>query len=269
MTLSMTTHAAAAPRDGARAFWVLTAASAALLALSGLGLATDPRLIDGVPVWMKPAKFALSFTLLFATMALVAERLSPAVRQGRALAALGILMAVNYGAEMAYMIWRAARAEHSHFNLSTPFAETAYTLMGVSAVLLIAGVAWQGVMAWRDRAAELGPQTRAGILWGFGLTFALTFVVAGYLGGNGGHHVGTPVTGAALPLFGWSMEVGDLRPAHFASIHAMQALPLLGLWLDRRAVEAPRPMRLAAAGWTALTFALFAQALMGLPLVSA
>lgn len=71
-----------------------------------------------------------------------------------------------------------------------------------------------------------------------------------------------------LPHFGWSGVTGDLRPAHFAAFHAMQALPLLGLWLDRRGDRAPlRAVRIAAGLYGALTLAIFAQALMGLPLM--
>ena len=254
-------------RDGATALWILTGVSLALLALYAIGLIADPRLLDGAPVWMKPFKFALSFVLLFATMALVAERLSPVVREGRGLAILSAMMGANFLTEMLYMSYRAGLAEHSHFNLGTPAAALAYALMGVSAVALIAGVAWLGLIAWRDRAADLGPQLRLGILLGFALTFALTLIVAGYLSNNGGHHVGTPVTGAAIPLLGWSLEVGDLRPAHFLSIHAMQALPLAGLWLDRRGVVGALPMVGIGALYMALTLAVFAQALLGLPLV--
>ena len=69
-----------------------------------------------------------------------------------------------------------------------------------------------------------------------------------------------------LPFVGWATATGDLRPAHFLSLHAMQVLPLFGLWLDRRGtVHAVRPVRLAAVGYSLLTMAVFAQALLGLP----
>ena len=62
----------------------------------------------------------------------------------------------------------------------------------------------------------------------------LTLVTAGALSSNGGHFVGVPGAGAGtVPLFGWSTSVGDLRPAHFLALHAMQALPLLGWLADR------------------------------------
>ena len=76
------------------------------------------------------------------------------------------------------------------------------------------------------------------------------------------------MSGAAVPFLGWSGEVGDLRPAHFLALHAMRALPLLGLWLERRGVAAPdRTVAAAGVGYAVVTLAVFGQALMGLPLV--
>jgi hypothetical protein len=129
-----------------------------------------------------------------------------------------------------------------------------------------------GVLGWivrRDKNADLGVALREGIWLGFLLSFCLTMIVAAYLSAMTGHHVGVHPEGApTLPLFGWSGVTGDLRPAHFLSLHAMQALPLLGLWLDRRGVAAPlRAIRLAAAGYSVLTFGIFAQGLLGMPLV--
>ncbi len=82
-----------------------------------------------------------------------------------------------------------------------------------------------------------------------------------------GHCVGTPTPDVpAVWFLGWSGQVGDYRPAHFASIHVFQALPLLGLWLDRTGRSARR-VTVAALLWTALTLGLFVQALMGLPVI--
>ena len=41
----------------------------AVLALTALGLALDPRLVTGAPVWLKPAKFALSISIYAFTLA--------------------------------------------------------------------------------------------------------------------------------------------------------------------------------------------------------
>ena len=249
--------------------WSLTAVAAALTLLALVWAPFDPRLIDGTPVWAKPLKFALSFVALFATLALVEDRLSPRWRDGLILRGMTAVMGTAMVLEMGYMIYQAARAEASHFNFSTPFHEIMYvSVMGTGAVLLVLGIAVFGVAAARDRDAALTPGLRSGVTWGFVLSFVLTLIVAGTMSSGTGHHVGTPVLDTRLPLVGWSAEVGDLRPAHFLSLHAMQALPVLGLLLDRAGTARPgRTVALAGAGYAALTLAVFAQALMGLPLI--
>jgi hypothetical protein len=251
-------------------FHVLTVVSAILLAVSVAWGLVDARLIDGVPVWMKPLKFALSFVALFGTIALVERQMSPAARGGWTLKITGWVMAAAFLSEMAYMMYQGARGEASHFNVGTPFHRFMYeVVMAAGAVSLVLGVAVIGWLVKRDRAAGLGAGLREGIWLGFAATFGLTMITAGYLSVNGGHFVGLHTEDAAtVPLFGWSGVTGDLRPAHFASIHAMQVLPLLGLWLDRRGEDAAvRGVRIGTVAYAVLTLALFAQALMGMPLI--
>jgi hypothetical protein len=249
--------------------WALTGFSLALL----LGFAAagwlDARTLDGANVWLKPGKFALSLMVLYATMALVAERLFAAVREGRVMRITLAVMTMAGVGEMAYIAAQAGRGVHSHFSVQTPFTALMYTLMGLGAVALVLGIGVVGVLAWRDRAARFGPALRLGVGLGFVLSAVLTFVIAGYLGGHGSHFIGTPLPGAAtVPWLGWSLSVGDLRPAHFLALHAMQVLPLLGLWLDRSGRSGRTHWLWAAAvGYAALTVAAFVQALMGLPLL--
>jgi hypothetical protein len=248
--------------------WSLAGLSLALLLGFTLAGALDGRLLAGTNVWLKPAKFAVSFVVLFMTMALVVERLSPAVRQGRLLRTTLAVMVVATVGEMAYIGAQAGRGVHSHFSVSTPFTALMYSLMRLGAVALVVGIGIVGVLAWRDRSARFAAPLRVAIGIGFVLSAVLTLVVAGYLAGHGSHSVGAPsADGARVPLFGWSLEVGDLRPAHFLALHAMQALPLLGLWLARHGREGTALLWAAAAAYFAFTLAIFVQALMGLPLL--
>jgi len=262
-----------APATGAAKptqFQTLTVVSLVLLALTVLWGFVDARLIDGVPVWMKPLKFALSFVVLFATIALVEPRLSERARDGWTLRIVGWVMAAAVLSEMAYMMYQGARVEASHFNVGTPFHRFMYeVVMAAGAVSLVACTAVIGWVVKRDEGADLSPALREGIWLGFGMTFVLAMITAGYLSFVGGHHVGLHPEGApTVPLFGWSGVTGDLRPAHFAAIHAMQALPLLALWLDRKGqTGSVRTIRLAAIGYTALTLAVFGQAILGMPLI--
>jgi hypothetical protein len=251
-------------------FQTLTVVAIVLLALTVLWGFVDARTIEGVPVWMKPLKFALSFAVLFGTIALVEPRLSERARDGWTLRIVGWVMAAAFLSEMAYMMYQAGRAEPSHFNVSTPFHRLMYEgVMAAGAVALVLGTAVIGWVVKRDKAADLSPALREAIWLGFLLTFVLTMITAGYLSVNGGHFVGLHPEGAAtVPLFGWSGVTGDLRPAHFAALHVMQALPLLALWLGRNEqIGSVRTIRLAALGYAGVTFAVFAQAILGMPLI--
>lgn len=251
-------------------FTTLAIVALVLVAVSLMWALVDTRTVEGVAVWMKPLKFALSFVVLFCTIALIETRLSPKVRAGWTLQIVAWVMAAAFLSEMAYMMYQAARAEASHFNLSTPFTALMYrTVMAAGAVALVAATAVVGWVALRDADARLSPAMREAIWLGCLLSFVLTMIVAGYMSVGSSRFVGLHPEGApTLPLFGWSGVTGDLRPAHFASLHAMQSLPLLALWLDRGGRDGAVPViRWAAAAYVLVTLALFGQALMGLPLV--
>ena len=257
------------PINGASAFSHL-ALSAAGMAVLTLGmLILDARTLAGEPVWLKPFKFAVSFAILFATLALVAGRFSDRW-QRNAFVGLAVLAAgAAFAFEMAYIGAQAARAEPSHFNEATAFHERMYSLMGLGASGLMAAIATVGAAAWLDRSARLGDATRLAIVAGFLGTVVLTLFVAGELAGNGGRYIGIPTEGGPrLPVLGWSMEVGDLRPAHFLSLHMMQALPLMGMLADRRNLG--RGTIVAGATlYAAVTLLVYLQAVLGLPLLGA
>jgi hypothetical protein len=88
---------------------------------------------------------------------------------------------------------------------------------------------------------------------------------------GGAHTVGAADGGPGLPLVGWSTEAGDLRVAHFLGLHALQALPLLGLALDRWTRLDPPARRglarIAGLGWAGLVLVVLVQALRGESLV--
>ncbi|MEM8742037.1 MAG: hypothetical protein AAGE13_11160 [Pseudomonadota bacterium] len=240
-----------------------------LLALGFAGLLSDARLLDGDPVWAKPTKFAAATLVHLVTLALVARLLSETLRHGWVMRITVPVVLFCSVAELGYIFVQAAAQQHSHFNLATPFHAAMYSAMGIGAVLLTAGAAVIGVLVARDRTAQLGAGLRLGVALGLIGGTVLTILVAGYLGGNGGHYVGQhPAGGSVVPVFGWSLETGDLRPAHFLALHMMQAVPLIGLALDRIApARAGLLAILAAIGWTGLTLIVFAQAVAGQPLL--
>ena len=246
-------------------FVQLTVLSALLVIVTLIWGQLDQRTLDGVPVWVKPAKFSISFLVHFATLAIIVACMSPENAPLRIVEAVGRVMAAVFIAEMAYVIFQAAQAQHSHFNDTTSFHTAMFSLMGLGAVVLIA---LPVVIAWFAKGnSAFGPATQSGIWWGAIISFVLTVIIGGYLGGNGSHFVGNQSNPElVLPFVGWSTEVGDLRPAHFLSLHALQVLPLIGLWADRTDQGIPI---IWAAGfiYSALTVALFIQALSGQALI--
>jgi hypothetical protein len=120
---------------------------------------------------MKPFKFAFSFAVFFATIAVIETRLSEPVRNGWTLRIIGWIMAAAVLSEMAYMMYQAGRSEASHFNYSTPFHSIMYAMMGVGATAIVLGGAVIGWVVKRDGNADLSPVLREGIWLGFLLTF--------------------------------------------------------------------------------------------------
>ena len=82
----------------------------------------------------------------------------------------------------------------------------------------------------------------------------------------GAHTVGGLDGGDGMPLTGWSREHGDLRVPHFIGLHAVQALALVAIILQRwRRPEAVRvrAVMAASASYASLFLLLLWQALRG------
>lgn len=255
---------------GAEAVWWIAAAGlcAAFVLLLPL-LALDPKLIDGASRWAKPAKFAGSTALHFATLALVVHYLSAEWQASRALLVLALLSVGAAVAEVGYIALQAGRMQPSHFNVSTPFHAAMYSLMAGGAVMIVAASAGVGTVAAIDGGARLAPALRLAIAIGLVLGTILTLVTAFRLGANMSHHVGSEAPGAArMPVTGWSLSVGDLRPAHFLATHMMQAVPAFGVVAVRalRGLVAAVAVVVFTIMWTALTWLTFQDALAGRPL---
>src|ERR1041384_1171369 len=96
-----------------RPLLVLSAAMAALLVVSAVGLLVDGRVVNGSPVWFKPLKFSISFGLFGATLAWMLTLSGKAPRTGWW---AGTVVAVASLAEMAAIVTQVVRGRASHFN---------------------------------------------------------------------------------------------------------------------------------------------------------
>jgi hypothetical protein len=254
-------------------------AMAALAVVAAVGVFVDHRVLGGVPIWLKPLKFAISLTLYGPVLAWMISL----IRRGRRVAWwAGTVIAFALVIEMAVIVGQVIRGRHSHFNVSTPLDATLWIVMGSTiGVLWLANVV-VAVVLLSDRVADpaLGWAVRLGMvimIGGLSLGFLMTSPTPEQQRGIsagiaptlvGGHSVGVPDGGPAMALTGWSTTGGDLRIPHFLGIHALQALPLLVLALRR--FPAPVQLRLvfvAGGTYAGLVGLVLWQALRGQPLV--
>jgi hypothetical protein len=252
----------------------LTAVMAGLVVLTALGILVDQRIVTGAPVWLKPFKFAVSFSIYGFTLAWM---LSVLPRRSRT-AELAAVAIVGVGLiEQGIIVVQAARGTTSHYNDSTPFDEALWRAMGMSIMVLFVAHLVIGVVALVQRIEDRG--NAYGIRLGLGLSLlgmmaAIPMVTPmqdpGIEGITGAHSVGVPDGGPGLPITGWSTAGGDLRIGHFVGLHALQALPLLAFFLAKRGLDERTRVRLLLVGGGAygvLVMLLTWQALRAQPLL--
>jgi hypothetical protein len=261
------TRAASAPL-----YWAGLAMLALCLPLLVLPF-VDTRLFQGVSVWLKPLKFALSTGVYLLTLALFVSFLPRSETQAPSKSVRYLVWAAVLAGsfEVFYIVWQGARAEASHFNTSSALYIWLYSAMGVGAVLMTSSSAVLAVLLARRAAPDLSPALRLSIVLGLALTFVLGTGFGGYLSAQrAGHWVGGALSDAGgLPLLAWSTSGGDLRVAHFFGIHAMHFIPGFAvIWSLLRLPDTfAKPAVWAfASGFTGLTVWTFLQARAGTPL---
>jgi hypothetical protein len=238
----------------------------ALTALPLLAAAMiDPRSFLGAPVWQKPLQFHLALSIYAITLAFFARFLPQGMQSRRWRIYAGVVCFCIL-AELVWVGGAASYATASHFNVDDIVMGTIYGFMGVFAVILTSASGVMGLAIWRNPNTGLPPALHLSVALGLILTCILTVIAAGTMSSMPGHLIGTPVTGAGLPVLGWSREVGDLRVAHFFATHAMHAIPIAGLLAMRLAPTTGRLIILTtSAAFTTLVAFTMWQAFHGQP----
>ncbi|WP_086831869.1 hypothetical protein [Streptomyces sp. NRRL B-24572] len=223
-----------------------------LALVSAVGIFVDDRILVGVPIWTKPFKFSVSFVAYGLTMAWMLSLLPRGRRAGWW---AGTVLTVTSTIEMVLIVLQVIRGTRSHFNQTTPFDATVFSIMGatvavlwlsalVIAVLLLRARILDRAMAWAVRLSSLIA------LAGAAVGFLMVRPTPEQLAVDnspiiGAHSVGVPDGGPSMPVTGWATTGGDLRIAHFFGMHALQLLPLLLIALTALATRVPALARLA------------------------
>lgn len=239
---------------------------------------TDPRLINGISVWVKPIKFEFSLALHFATLAVLVGLVAPARLAHPFLRRTFLAAGIAALFEIGYIALQAARGRASHFNDGTTLEIVLYQVMGVGAVLLVVVTFYLGRLILNSPGAVKSPGLNLGAGLGLTLGSVATLITAGVLGSGAlaqahgapiGHWIGGDLTDATgLPLFGWSTTGGDFRVSHFFATHTMQILPVLGWIADRWGRAKARPIVITgAAALLAIIIGTFIEAALGFPFI--
>jgi hypothetical protein len=231
---------------------ILAAITSSTLIISILGLIFDPRVtaIINTPAWSKLFKFSVS--VLVMTPALIWVILITEGKTRRIANIAASVIGTMLSLEMILLLIQATRARPIHFNYTTPL-DTAlwitmtigiFTMFTAFVVLVIAvwrGVKQQPVIAW---AIKIGMVITAVGLMTPNLSVSPSTAQINALKANqpnillGAHTIGsssaTPDAEPGLPLIGWNTQHGDIRIGHFIGLHALQLIPLFGVWLSKR-----------------------------------
>jgi hypothetical protein len=186
---------------------------------------TTTTQVYGVNAWYKPFKFAFS-TFLFAwAMAWYCHYLS-----NFNINLFNWTVILLLGFEITYIAIMAGKGQISHYNLSTPFYATMFSLMALAATLVTLYTAYTGILFF----TQTFPNLPNYYLWAIRLSI-LIFVVFAFegfaMGSRLSHTVGALNDNSNWFIVGWSKTAGDLRVSHFIGMHALQVLPVLSFYL--------------------------------------
>ncbi|MEV6768343.1 hypothetical protein AB0N05_06865 [Nocardia sp. NPDC051030] len=261
-----------------RPLMIFAAANAVLAVVAIVGMLVGHQHIAGSLAWFKPFKFAMSFVLYCTAWAWL---ISLSTKGSRLLWWAGTIAVATGAIEQVVIVLQVVRGTRSHFNNTTPFNSTLWSVMTFSIVVLFVATLAVGVMLAFQRLAD-APTTwaiRLGIalsLVGMGVAFLMPGRQSGVKDVAGAHTVGAPDGTPGMPLTGWSTTAGDLRIPHFVGMHALQLLPLFAAVLTLLAPRIPllrsTSTRLGlvltvAAGYAGTLAVLTWQALRGQPLI--
>ena len=107
------------------------------------------------------------------------------------------------------------------------------------------------------------------LLWGFSGLFFLGGISGGIMSAKLTHTIGAADCGAGIPFFNWSTVAGDIRMAHFFTLHGLQLIPVFAaIALSVAKENATRLVAIFTFAYLAFCLWLHWLALNGLALIS-
>ena len=263
--------------------WIGFYFSFLFLLVSILGLIIDDRILQYVPIWLKPFKFSVSSVIFIGSILYFLKYISNQkfIYLTNKIVSYGLMI------ELLIIFFQAYRGKMSHFNNQTFEDFILFQIMAITIVCVWLGF---GVYAWKlFKSTEYGNDlVFKGIQVGAIITF-LTMPFAftmpqpsktqlqeiiknksqiGLVVGS--HTVEEKDPSQTYPLTGWAKTGGDLRIAHFLGLHALQILLILAFLLTGMNFTISNKKRiLSTTGffYLLLVVVVLVQALKGIPII--
>jgi hypothetical protein len=199
-----------------------------LFLIMGLLSFFDERTVGGINTWIKPMKFTSSFFIFLITFAWLLFYLPN--KKTRRILSIGFFICMVM--EVLTIVSQAARGVRSHFNVDTAYDGIIFMIMGIF-IFINTLLAVYTIILFFGKTKLTDPSYvlawRAGLL-----IFFLGAISGGMMVTHHSHAYGVADGGAGLPFLNWSTEGGDMRAAHFFTLHAVQVLPLFVFFVGSR-----------------------------------
>ena len=253
------------------------------LLVSIYGLIIDDRILQYVPIWLKPFKFSVSSVIFIGSILYFLKYISNQkfIYLTNKIVSYGLMI------ELLIIFFQAYRGKMSHFNNQTFEDFILFQIMAITIVCVWLGF---GVYAWKlFKSTEYGNDlVFKGIQVGAIITFlTMPFAFTMPQPSNtqlqeiiknksqiglvvGSHTVDEKDPSQTYPLTGWAKTGGDLRIAHFLGLHALQILPILAFLLTGMTFTISNKKRiLSTTGflYLLLVVVVLVQALKGIPII--
>ena len=232
-----------------------------------VGLIVDDRIFNGINVWIKPLKFAISSAIYVFTAGFLITLYPYSNRKKKI---LNNTVAFAMMVDVIIITIQASRGVGSHYNMSSPLDALMYAAMGI-----FIGIIVLTMLVFIIDTIRLKLKTTKTIQWAILMGWLVVFFgswVGGQMISQLSHSVAVADGGAGLPFLNWSTIGGDLRIAHFFGLHGIQIIPLFAYWASKKWKSSSRKQIISVtlfgliyASWIGFTFY---QAKQGMALIN-
>ncbi len=180
----------------------------------------DDKLVTGINAWLKPMKFSLSIAIYAWTFGWALHYLQSKKME----TFISWFVVISMLVEIGIIIFQAARGEISHYNISSALNGMLFGIMGLFiGINTVINALTVVLFLMKSQVTIEGPQLLA---WRAGLLlFLIGSISGGLMIANMGHTYGAADGGPGIPFTNWSTQAGDMRAAHFFTLHGLQLIP--------------------------------------------